>query len=122
MQAQSNLPLPTTFQRWKEGQMIYYFDHKDNGVQKAEEEGRRYTAEFTIVKSIEKADVEAALIRSILNPLLEKCVVDNIEVEAKMAIEIVKDYKADVITLAKVSAILVKTPIEIKPIEITKTK
>lgn len=118
MIAQSNLQLPTEFQRWKEGQFVYFFNHKDNGIQKEGEEGRRYAAEFIITKSVEKVEIEKALTRTILDPALNQMVIDNIEVEAKPAIDLVKDYKPDATTLTTIAAILIKTPIEIKPVEI----
>jgi hypothetical protein len=106
MKAQSNVPLPTTPERWKEGQFAYYFNHKDNGIQKEEDEGRRYEAEFVITDSKEEAALEKALTRAILDPVLDKCVIDNIEVESKDAISLVKDYKPDAKTIAEVKYII----------------
>ena len=125
MTAQSNLPLPTSPQLWKEGQHIYYFNHKDNGVQKEKEAGRRYTAEFTIIDSLDKPAIERAVTRALADPELDRCVTDNIEVEAKPAIQIVKVYKLDASLTTKISAIMTDVevmPMEEKPVEIIKTK
>jgi hypothetical protein len=74
MTVQSNFPLPITPQLWKAGQFIYYFNQKDNGIQKPEDEGKRYEADFTIIKAkeITNADIEKALIGSILDTPLEQ--------------------------------------------------
>jgi hypothetical protein len=106
MIAQSNFPLPTSPQLWKEGQHIYYFNQKDNGVQKEEEAGRRYTAELTIIDSLDKPAIERAVTRALADPELDRCVTDNIEVEAKAAIQIIKVYKTDASMTSKISAIL----------------
>lgn len=119
MIAQSNNPLPTTPQLWKEGQYIYYFNHKDNGVQKEEEAGRRYTAEFTIIESLEQPDIERAVTRALVDPELDRCVTDNIEVKSKPAMQVVKEYKPDALMTSKILAIL--TAVEIVPIK-EKTK
>lgn len=115
MITQSNFPLPTSPQRWKEGQHIFYFNQKDNGVQKEEEAGRRYTAEFTIIDSLDKPAIERAVTRALSDPELDRYVTDNIEVEAKPAIQIVKEYKPDASMTSKISVIL--TAVEIVPIE-----
>lgn len=116
MNTQSNNPLPTTPQKWKEGQYIYYFNHKDNGVQLVDErgfsnEGRRYTSEFLITDSLDEIGIKQALMRSIIDPVLDQKVVDNIEVERKPAIKAVKIYKETALTTSKISEILVKAPI-----------
>lgn len=77
------------------------------GIQEKEREGSRYSAEFIITNSIEKAGIEKALIRSFVDSALDKCVVDNIEVEGKSAIQIIKTYKPNATITAKISAILV---------------
>jgi hypothetical protein len=89
------MELPKEPQRWKEGQWIYYFNHKDNGIQGEGKEGSRYEADFTITKSLNQPDIEKALIRSMADTDIEKCIVDNIEVEGMKAIEIKKEYKVD---------------------------
>lgn len=122
MKSQSNLPLPAVPIRWKEGEWSYYFNHKDNGIQAAENEGRRYEADFTIIKAkeITKTDVEKALVRSILDAPLEQKVIDNIEVEGKSAIDIIKTYTITKATSDKIAEILLKYPIDLKAEEIIK--
>lgn len=117
MKAQSNIPLPNSIQRWKDGQFIYYFNHKDNGIQEKEKEGQRYEADFTISNGETKADIETALIRSIADPVLEKCVIDNIEIEGLNAIEIIKPYKKTQSITNQLNTIFISSPVEIKPIE-----
>jgi len=117
MKAQSNIPLPDKINRWKEGQFIYYFNHKDNGVQEKEKEGQRYEADFTISDGETKANIETALIRGIADTDLERCVVDNIEVEGKKAIEVKKTYQITAQMTTQINAIFVATPISIDPIE-----
>jgi hypothetical protein len=111
----SNNPLPVDPQKWKDGEFIYFYNHKDNGVQVKENEGSRYSAEFVITNSIEKTAIEKALTRSILDPVLDKCVVENIEVDKMTAINVVKIYKTDAITTAKIAAII--TPVKATPDE-----
>lgn len=106
MKAFSNVPLPPVPERWKAGQYVYYFNHKDNGIQQEEDEGRRYEAEFVITDSTKKTALEKALIRAILDPVLDKYVIDNIEVGSKNAISIVKDYKPDAKIIAEVKDII----------------
>jgi hypothetical protein len=115
MKSQSNIPLPRSPIRWKDGEWSYYFNHKDNGVQKEEDEGRRFEADFTIIKAekITKADAEKALIRSILDAPLEQKVIDNIEVDGKSAIDVVKTYTVTKTTTDKVASILVASPIDL---------
>jgi len=112
MKAQSNIQLPTSTARWKEGEFCYYYNHKDNGEQKEENEGRRYEAEFVITKSLEKAEMEKSLARAILDIQFDQAVTDNIEIEGKKAIDIVKTYKVTKETADKIAAILTSTPIE----------
>jgi hypothetical protein len=120
MKAFSNVPLPPVPERWKEGQFAYYFNHKDNGIQKEEDEGRRYEADFTIIKAkeITKADVEKILVRSILDESLEQKVIDNIEVEGKSAIDIIKTYIITKATSDKVAEILIEHPIDSKEVKL----
>ena len=120
MKSQSNIPLPAVPIRWKEGEFCYYYNHKDNGKQATENEGRRYEADFTIIKAkeITKTDVEKALVRSILDSSLEQKVIDNIEVEGKSAIDIIKTYTITKATSDKIAEILLKYPIESKDEEI----
>ena len=117
MKAQSNIPLPDKINRWKEGQFIYYFNHKDNGIQEEEKEGQRYEANFTISSGNKKEDIETALIRSIADTDMDRCVVDNIEVDGKKAIEVKKTYKITAQMTTQINAIFVATPISIDPIE-----
>jgi len=115
MKAQSNIPLPGNIQRWKDSQYIFYFNHKDNGVQEKEKEGSRYEAEFTISNGISQEEIQTALIRNIADPELEKCVVDNIEIEGVKATEIIKPYRITAQMTSKINAIFTATPI--KPID-----
>ena len=97
MTATSNNPLPTTPQRWKEGQFIYYFNHVDNGEQITDDpmfskDGERYSAEVTILQSIDDAEIERALTRAMVDPELDLAVINNIEVDAKPAIKCIKEY------------------------------
>jgi hypothetical protein len=121
MIAQSNYPLPTTPQLWKEGQFIYYFNHKDNGERVSADpmfskDGDRYSAEFTILDSLDKPAIERAVTRAMADPELDRCVTDNIEVEAKPAIEVAKVYKPNASITSKISAILVD--VEVMPVEV----
>jgi hypothetical protein len=112
MIVQSNNPLPTEPQLWKGDQFIYYFNHKDNGVQKEMEEGRRYTAEFTIIDSLDKSAIERAVTRSMMNPELDKCVTDNIEVEGMPAIQVVKMYEPDALLVSKIADIMILVDVD----------
>lgn len=118
MKAYSNITLPFDPQIWKYNQYIYYFNHVDNGEQSAEKQGQRYEADFTIINSLRQEDIEYALKRSMVDEELEKCVVDNIEVEGKQAIEVIKEYNVDSKINTLISAILVATPIKIIPIDV----
>ena len=113
MKAQSNIELPKEPQRWKEGQVIYYFNHIDNGVQKEGEEGRRYEAEFVIAKD---GEIEKALTISLCDPNLSKLIAENIEVERKPSIDVVKEYTITKGVTDKIKAIFLKTPIIEKPV------
>ena len=117
MIARSNIPLPGNIQRWKDSQYIFYFNHKDNGIQEEEKEGQRYEADFTISDGETKANIEEALIRGIADTDMDRCVVDNIEVEGKKAIEVKKTYKITAQMTTQINAIFVATPISIDPID-----
>ena len=96
MQAQSNLPLPTEPQRWKEGEFIIYNNHIDNGVMPDEEGGMRYMADFTIIKELTIDAVIQAFTRMLYEPTLEQKVVDTIEVAGGKAIDVVSVYPTKV--------------------------
>lgn len=95
MKAQSNIPLPKAL-RWKEGEWLVAINHKDNGVQSAENEGRRYEADFTIVNQLTAEAAVLAFTRQTQNPTLDKQVIDNIEVAGKKAIDVVENYPTKV--------------------------
>jgi hypothetical protein len=98
MKAQSNIPLPSTPERWKEGEYIYYVNHKDNGVQTAENAGKRYEADFTIVKELTAENIINSFTRMTSDPAAEQKVVDNIEVGGRPAIEAKPIYANKVAT------------------------
>jgi hypothetical protein len=79
--------LPTTPQKWKEGQLVVYFNHDF----KTTDDGDIYSAEFTIVKDLK--DLRFALQRHFIDPELEQLVIDNIEINGVNAIDIRKEYK-----------------------------
>jgi hypothetical protein len=87
MKTESNSQLPFTPQKWKEGQLVVYFNHDF----KTTDDGDIYSAEFTIVKDLK--DLRFALQRHFLDPELEQLVIDNIEINGVNAIDIRKEYK-----------------------------
>jgi len=98
MKTTSNIPIPTTPLRWKEGEWFIAVNHKDNGVQPAEEEGRRYEADFTIVKELTAEAAILAFTRQQQNSTLDRQVIENIEVSGVKAIDIVEEYATKVAT------------------------
>ena len=79
--------------------MIVFVNHKDNGVQPEGEEGKRYEADFTIVKDTEDiTGVIDAFTRMTVDPVQDQLVVDNIEIGGTLAIDIKKDYTTKVST------------------------
>ena len=103
MKAQSNIPLPDKVNRWKEGQFIYYVNHKDNGYlptgdPMTDKSGQRYEADFTIVKEQTAENIINSFTRMINDVAQEQKVVDNIEVAGKPAIEIKPEYIVKVAT------------------------
>ena len=68
----------------------------DNGIQSEGNEGLRYTADFTVVDSLEAADAVNAVTRITADPVMDQKVVDNIEVNGKPAIETKVDYPTKV--------------------------
>jgi len=95
MKTQSNIQFPQV-QRWKEGQFMVVVNQVDNGVQPEGEEGKRYTADFTVVDSLDAADAINAVTRITADPVMDQLVVDNIEVNGKPAIETRVDYPTKV--------------------------
>ena len=95
MKTNSNIKFPQV-QRWKEGQFMVVVNQVDNGVQPEGEEGKRYTADFTVVDSLEVADAINAVTRITADPVMDQKVVDNIEVNGKPAIETKVDYPTKV--------------------------
>lgn len=86
MKTESNSQLPFTPQKWKEGQLVVYFNHD----LKITDDGDIYSAEFTIVKDLK--DLRFALQRHFIDPELEQLVIDNIEIKGVNAIDIRKEY------------------------------
>lgn len=95
MKIYSNMPISTEFDKWKEGQFVIFFNHKDNGLQPEENQGARYEANFTIVNSLEEANILQAIHRNLHDEKLDENVIHNIEVEGKKAINVIKEYPAD---------------------------
>ena len=73
-------------------------NQQDNGVQPEGLEGNRYTADFTVVDSLEAADAINAVTRMTADPAMDQKVVDNIEVNGKPAIETKVEYPTKVAT------------------------
>lgn len=101
-------------QQWKEGEYLVSFNHIDNGLQPDGDEGKRYEADFTIVNSLEEAEILRATHRHFHDPELDNNVINNIETEGKNAIEIVKEYDPALPKIKSVDIVhdseLVKTP------------
>ena len=92
MKAQSNIPMPTVPQPWKDGTYIYYFNYIDNGIQPEDKLGGRYEADITIMETIDVNSVMTALTRRQNDSILEQKVIDNIEVNGKNPITVKVDY------------------------------
>lgn len=116
--AQSNIELPKDSKRWVNGQLIYYFNHIDNGVQEEGREGQRYEAEVMIAK--EEEDITSVLTKYYADTVLCEAIKDNIEVEGMKAIEVKKPYKLNAELSAKVD--LAVSTISISPIDIEPIK
>ena len=67
-------------------------NHRDNGVQREGEEGRRYEADFTVSIGIDSESIAQAFERHFSDPEHDRKVIDTIEVEGKPAIEVIKTY------------------------------
>jgi hypothetical protein len=117
METYSNIPIPN-IQVWKANQYFVAFNQKDNGVQPEGDEGKRYEAEFTIVDSLDEAELLRATHRHFQDATLERQVIDNIEVDGGSAIAVKKIYNetlpqiksADIIrdnTLIKSSEVII---------------
>lgn len=111
MTAQSNLPLPKEPQRWKEGEWVYYFNHKDNGYlptvnPMTDKSGQRYKSEFTITRSKDDISLKEALVRHKEDIVFEQKIIDTIEVEGKYALDVVKTYNPSIATLSEINIII----------------
>ena len=95
MKTNSNIQFPQV-QRWKDCQFMTVINQVDNGIQPQGEEGKRFTADFTVVDSLEVADAINAVTRITADPVMDQKVVDNIEVNGKPAIETKVDYPTKV--------------------------
>lgn len=91
MKIQSNIPISES-QKWLNEQFFVAFNHKDNGIQPEGEEGKRYEAEFTIVESLNDAELLRATHRHFRDAELEQQVIDNIEVDGGTAIKVNRTY------------------------------
>lgn len=92
MKTQGNEPI-VKIQRWKEGEWSIAINHKDNGVQPEDQEGRRYEADFTIVKELTAEAALQAFTRQQVNPDLDQKVIDTIEVNGIKAIDVPLNYE-----------------------------
>lgn len=95
MKTSGNEPI-VEVQRWKEGEWSVAINHKDNGVQPEGDEGKRYEADFTVVKGNTAEEAIYAFTRMQQDPVFDKLVIDNIEVEGKPAIEVKREYAVKV--------------------------
>ncbi|MFA5307846.1 MAG: carbohydrate-binding protein [Candidatus Babeliales bacterium] len=98
MTAQSNTEFPAAIQRWKDGQWVYFYNHKDNGVQEEEKAGSRYEADFTILNDLSLDAALTAITRKVNDPDLDQKVIDNIQVNGKEAILSTPAYATKVST------------------------
>jgi hypothetical protein len=93
---QGSAPIPNSL-RWKEGETLIAVNQRDNGDRGEEFEGTRYAADFTIVKDTD--DINEAIdafTRMTVDPVHDQLVIDNIEVDGKLAIDIKKEYPTKV--------------------------
>ena len=97
MKTNSNIAFPKSA-RWKDGELVIFINHVDNGVQPEGEEGKRYEADFTIVKGETIDEAIYAFTRQQEDPAFDRQVIDNIEVEGKPAIEVKREYATKVST------------------------
>ena len=97
MKKNSNIAFPKSA-RWKDGETVIFINHVDNGVQPEGDEGKRYEADFTIVKGELIDDAIYAFTRQQEDPAFDRQVIDNIEVEGKPAIEVIREYATKVST------------------------
>lgn len=77
---------------------MIFINHVDNGVQPEGDEGKRYEADFTIVKGETIYEAIYAFTRQQEDPAFDRQVIDNIEVEGKPAIEVKREYATKVST------------------------
>lgn len=77
---------------------MIFINHVDNGIQPEGEEGKRYEADFTIVKGETIDEAIYAFTRQQEDPAFDRQVIDNIEVEGKPAIEVKREYATKVST------------------------
>lgn len=110
MKTTSNKPFPKTPQQWKKDQWAVYINHKDNGPQDEENEGKRYEADFTVVDSLQEADIIQAFMRRFQDQELDQKVIDTIQVDGKDAILVKKNYPNEV---PKINAVDVLTDDEL---------
>ena len=87
MKTRGNEPI-VKIQRWKEGEWSIATNHRDNGIQPEGEEGRRYEADFTIVKELTAEAALQAFTRQQIDPDLDQKVIDTIEVDGGKAIDV----------------------------------
>jgi len=120
MTAYSNIAFPKSLQRWKDDQLVYYYNHKDNGIQAEGEEGKRYSADFVILRKGDLASITAALTKAFADPELNQKIIDNIEVDKKPAIDVIKSYKVDATITSSISVIITKTPVKLADTIISK--
>lgn len=95
MKTSSNEPI-VEVQRWKEGEWSIAINPVDNGVQPEGEEGKRYEADFTVVKGNTAEEAIYAFTRMQQDPDFDRQVIENIEVEGKPAIEVKREYATKV--------------------------
>jgi hypothetical protein len=99
------MPISVEIDQWKEGLFAIFFNHKDNGLQPEENEGSRYEADFTIANSLEEANILQAIHRNLHDEELDKNVIHNIQVEGKQAINVIKEYPADLPQIKSVAIV-----------------
>ena len=80
MNVQSNVPFPVEPQVWRGNQLIYYYNHVDNGEQEEGSEWQRYCADFVIVESTDQAAIDTAICMAIEHPEKLRNIVDGNEI------------------------------------------
>ena len=98
MKCYSNIKQPDTPLKWLDGEWALFVNHKENPDVSDDEQGKRWEADFTVVKSLTMDEAIHAFTRMEVDPELDYKVYTSSKVDGVYALDVKKEYHIKVAT------------------------